>query len=521
MKQQHNRPLLLELGTNWVLENWKISKLPFLASMLVGFLAYTFAFTNKLVNHDEVFTLFFKGGTVSLGRWGLGGLDTIFPNISMPWIYGIFTIVFIAVAACVILRIFSIRNPVLQVLLSGSIMVFPSLIGTFGYMFTVAPYALSFLSAVAAVRLLTLQKNRYCILAAFVCMVFSLSIYQAYISVAASLLLLLVIQQLLQGEEVPSAVKNGIFYVVFLVVSLGAYYGATQIINILKDVSFNDYANGNISFQLSSIPTDIADAYQSFFRYFLDGHCGLLPTPLSRNVHGILLGITMALLFLVLCYPRRKEALRLLLIAGLLVLLPLAINCMHLFTTPDAVHTLVLYGFISVYVLIAIVADACLSLFSQVSWQNFLRQAMLDVVTLGLAVIVFSNIYTANAAYLNLHLRYENAYSFYTSLANDLKNTPEFTEDTKIAILGTYQDPIFYEENFPFLLHLTGVKGFLPDSYSRARFLEFYLGLSIPEASEAEMKAIQESPEYIQMPCYPYYGSTALFGDVLVVKLSE
>mgnify|MGYP003309117704 CR=1 FL=1 len=35
-----------------------------------------------------------------------------------------------------------------------------------------------------------------------------------------------------------------------------------------------------------------------------------------------------------------------------------------------------------------------------------------------------------------------------------------------------------------------------------------------------EIEAIRETPEFAQMPVYPYYGSLRAFGDILVVKLS-
>ncbi len=227
MEQIPNQPLLLQWGANWIRKEWKDCRLPFLSAILFGFLAYTFAFTNKLVNHDEVQSLFMKGGTVTSGRWGLGLLDTVFPNISMPWIYGVLSVVFIAIAACVVVRMFGLKSKLLQVLLSGSIMVFPSLIGTFGYMFTSSSFALSFLLAVIAVWLL--QWNpKLGLIPALGSMIFSLSIYQSYISVAAGLLVILLIQRLIQGDDLPGIIRTGVFYVVFLAVSLGIYYAATQ-----------------------------------------------------------------------------------------------------------------------------------------------------------------------------------------------------------------------------------------------------------------------------------------------------
>lgn len=68
---------------------------------------------------------------------------------------------------------------------------------------------------------------------------------------------------------------------------------------------------------------------------------------------------------------------------------------------------------------------------------------------------------------------------------------------------------------------LTGVTGFKPDSYSKERFLEQYVGFAIPFASQAEEAEIAASPEFAEMSVYPYYGSMKKIGDTFVVKLSD
>jgi len=126
------RPLLLEQAARWCISRFRENKLPFLFSFVIGLACYMFALTNKLVNHDDVHALFMKGGTVTSGRWGLGLLDSIFPNYSMPWIYGLMAIVLMSAAVCVMIRCLSIDNSALKLVFAGSIIAFPSLIGTFG-----------------------------------------------------------------------------------------------------------------------------------------------------------------------------------------------------------------------------------------------------------------------------------------------------------------------------------------------------------------------------------------------------
>ena len=513
------QPLLFQRLLNWLGAKARENRVPLLAAFSFGFLAHMFAFTNKLLNHDEVKSLFSKGGTVVLGRWGLGALDCLFPNVSMPWIYGLMTIALLAVAVCVLIHCLELQSSWAQVLAAGFVLTFPSLTGTFGYMFTSSCYGVAFLLAAVAAWLLKKQDWRHW-LCALVCMVLSLSIYQAYISLTAGVLILMLLQALLKGEDTPRVFRRGIAYVVFLALALGAYYGATQVILRLKHIRMGSYAVDSIAFDPLSLSANILLAYRYFFRYFREGAMGLIPSPLSRWLHPVLL-IFAAVLLVLRLTGRKQDIPGLLLLAALIALLPLAVNCMFLFTTVDAIHTLVLYGFVSVYLLVLLLADGCFSHPAAKKWREGLRRLSLNAIAILSAAIVLINVYIANASYLTLQLRYENACAFYTSLIADIKMMPEFTEGTRLAVIGTWDDPDFYEENLNFTNILTGVTGFKPDSYSKEAFLQYYLGFSIPMASAQEQAQIAASPEYAEMPVYPYYGSLRKIGDTLVVKLSQ
>lgn len=519
MEHTAPRPLLVQRLARWALDCYESCKLPFWASMIWGLLAYTFAFTNKLMNHDEVGQLFGKGATVDSGRWGLNILDNLLPNFSMPWIYGILTVFLIALSICILVRLFAIRSRLVQVVLAGSIMVFPSVIGLFGYMFTSSAYGVAFLCAVAAVWCIR-QKPLLFAIPALALMGFSLSIYQSYISVAAGLLVVLLIQDLLLGEKAIPVIKRGLWYVAFLLTALAGYYIATQILLHLLGIGFNDYAADSMVFQLSELPQKIFLVYQRFVRFFTWQQQALVPSVFSAKVHYVLGLSCLTLVLLWLLRQKKEDAGRVLLLLALIVLLPLAINCMYLLIDTQSIHTLVLYGFVSLYVLAAVLLDTAMHSEAPQKIRKLLSRAALNLGIVALAVIVVINTYVANEAYLNLHLRYENSYAFFTSLVADLRTNPEFQEGTKLAVVGNYDSPDFYEYYFRFLPELTGVMGFLPDSYTYDKFLGFYIGLSIPIASEAEIAQIIATEEYQNMSIYPYYGSTKMINGILVVRLS-
>ena len=83
---------------------------PFFASLLAGLAAHGYAFFNKLVNHDEIESLFGKGATITSGRWGLELVKILFPDWSMPWIYGLVSLLLMAAAACVMLWMLEVRG---------------------------------------------------------------------------------------------------------------------------------------------------------------------------------------------------------------------------------------------------------------------------------------------------------------------------------------------------------------------------------------------------------------------------
>lgn len=510
--------LIVEKLFAWCQEQFQQNKTPFLSALLVGILTYMFAFTNKLINHDEACSLFAKGAGISSGRWGLDLISIIFPDYSMPWIYGVISVVLVAVATCVIVDLFVIKNSVLQGVLAGMIMGFPSLIGTFNYMFTASSYALAFLFAVISVRLFTMKSVKSKLLA-LILMVLSIGIYQSYIAVSASFFLLLVIQQLIRGnKKLWVIIKKGISYVFFLGISLIVYYVITQIILVLTQTSFNAYASGNLDLSILSVVNRIKTAYISFFEEFRWGTLCLISTRLSRIVHivcGIIIGLEIVCLWL------KKNVAEKAMLLVMLAIFPLSINCMYLFTDASAIHTLVLYSFVSIYILAVIVIDNDLKVGDRSGVKGLYYRLTREIVTIAMIVVVISNIYIGNQTYLHLYLKYENAYAFYTSLITAVKMTPDFDSNSKLALVGEGGHLVHPHSEFDRIKVMSGADGFSVNSYSRDAFIINYIGIDVPFASVSEIEEIKKTSEFVEMEVYPYYGSIRKIGDYIVVKLSD
>lgn len=479
---------------------------PFLAALISGLAAHMFMFTNKLVNHDDIEALFYKGATVTSGRWGLELSRLLFPDWSMPWIYGLLTLLLISAALCIIIKVLGISSPLLQIVLAAVVVSFPSLTGTYCFMFTSASYGLAFFLAALCVWFFC-RGGGLNTAAAGMALVLCLSIYQAYVAISASLFVILMIKDCLEGEKSPrKIVLWGLKALAMMAAALAAYFAITLLVFRLTGAEFNDYVLENVN-SSASLPGKILMAYQNFRDIFTFRNYYLISSEISRIVHLLLLAVM--LLGLVLVAAGKRSVLNLALLALLVLLLPLSINCMYLMMSAQSIHTLVLYSFVCLYFLAAVIIEKT---------GPKLVRPMKDITALMLCVVVVSNVYFANMCYLKMHLQYETADAFYVSMIAQIKDTEGFDENSRLAIIGQQDNLLYYAPELDTSL-LLGPSHDLINIYSRENLFRHYLGFDVAFADEEEMEKISAMPEFEQMAEYPYYGSIEKIDNYIVVKL--
>lgn len=475
---------------------------PFLSALVFGLLAHGYAFTNKLLNADETAALFSKGADITSGRWGLAMSSYIFPDVSMPWIYGLISLLLLSAAACLTVRIFRIKSPLLQGLLAGAITVFPAQTGTFCFMYTSAPYALAVFLTVLSVYLCAEKKwGGYA--AASLLMAFALLIYQAYISVAASYFVILLVLRTADGEEKLSQIlKSAVKYFSLLLVTLGIYLAATYIVKLVGGNGYQEYE----VFAEGSIVRRVITAYSSFAKMILKAYFGFVPSKLSMAAH-ILCGAAVTGAIIYVC-ARKRDVKRLVLLLVLLAAFPLSVNCLYLIASVNIIHSVSQFGFVSVYVIAAAAAD------------RFMRGkalAMKDAVIAALSVIIIGNVFFANEVYLKMYLEYENAYAFYNTLTAQAMDTPGYERYTVLDIVGNEHRGA-YSQALIDVKGLVGPNENLIDIYTRCDFILNYLG----QDQYMYREDIIWADWFYDMPVYPDQGSIMKpEGDGrIIIKLS-
>lgn len=461
---------------------------PIASALVVGFAAHMYAFSNKLINADETAALFSKGATVTSGRWGLELVKLIFPDVSMPWIYGVISLLLLSAAACFIIACFQLRGAAFQALFAAAFVAFPAVTANFCYMFTSSSYALAILLASAAVYLFRLGGRRRGLAGALL-LALSLGIYQAYIGLAASLCVLLLLRLLaFSGCSARECLRRGVEYFLWLILALAIYYAVTLITEALLASGYQEYE----VMSGGGILRRVVTAYSAFVGIFLGENFGYVNSGLSMAAHFVCAGLIICAL--VTALYKQRDAARVLLACALAALYPLAVNCMYLIASVDIIHSLVIFGFCSFYILAAVAAE----------WLSASR-ILRPLGALALAVIAACNVFFANKVYLKMQLEYENAYSFYSTLMAQILETPGMEMYTVIDIVGNTDAGITHFDELD--THgFTGPNEDLVNTYTRASFIKYYLGLDLNLYRE---DVIHDFPQYDEMPCYPAEGSIA------------
>lgn len=506
-------------------------KFCFWSTLIIGMLAHLFALTNKLVNHDEMEFLFSKGKSLELGRWGLELIQIMFPNCSMPWYNGIIALIFIAISVCIIVKILKIESKIQQCLIGGVMATFPAITSAMAYMFTITSYSTSILLAVMAAYLATKKENKIKLLLSVICLTISLGIYQAYISLTATIFIIILMQKCMnKDKELKEIIFEAIRYFIILVISLLLYLIVTKIVNTFASANLAEYQGfkdmGHIT--IYGVLVGIAKSYFSFIKI------------LSSDWNGITIGIVLKILYLIIMivdftyiianFIKAKKLDTKKAIAFLLFccMLPVSMNTTYILSSDSWVHSIMVYADFFILIL-PIILSATLVKSKQTKFIN-------KITYIILAIIIFQYITIANECYLRLKLAYNNNHSFYTTLITRIENTDGFDENTKIAFIGRYKGELLTNNNDKFkglnnivgidsnynLISANTIKQFIKQHIGvDFKYVSDELGVDLKDVTDEKLHKLNNLKEVKEMNIYPYDNSIKKIGDIIVVKFSH
>lgn len=498
-----------------------------LSTLAFGLLAHGFALFTKLAIGDEAFLLFTVGATTGSGRWFLGLLGSAVqfffgsPNFSLPLWGGLLTLVCTGLCSCALVSWLGLAKKRSWILVSGILTVFPVMSGLFFYCFTAPYYMLGLLLVLLGGRLLCTRRRAGAFLGSVCLVCLGLSIYQAFLPLFLSLLLVFFLKERFQEPRgtLPGLLKDIGWYCLGCLFIAAFYLLSVRLSIRLSGTELTDY-KGISSMGSASIPEYLhrikLAIYLFFFPARADRYAFLFPYRLLSCYWLTLIGIGLLSLAPILRLFRQSPITG---IAGLLALafFPLAVNFIYLLCAQADVYNLMLFGLMAPFFLLVCLTDWALPA-GNGKTALVLRKAAVVL----LAVFCLFCIRTDNAVYARGHYMQERAKSYFTTMIAQIKSTPGYTGATPVAFVGdiySYTDPTF-----------RGIEGFgalsmapLPyDSspfsigHSWKDFLNLWCGFSPPFANP---EAFESLPEVQAMPAYPDSGSIRMVNGVVVVKL--
>lgn len=513
-----------------------MQKISFVSAIVAGFLAHGYGMANNYIYHDATI-LDGLGITFGIGRWSLGfaGMlnDLVLGNFNLPFINVVISILFIALSSILVVDILRI-NKKFTAIFTGSLMaVYPVVTSSFAYNFTATYYFLALYLVCMAVYVMNKAahdttgldyidtkvaiKNKKVIVKAFliaiICVAFSAGFYQAYLSVAATLFVALLIVDIYKNDEPFIIVfARGIIYAGTLCSGLVLYLIINKISGVVTKTAMVAYQGADDfgKLELAKIPGKIVQAYLHFFYIKWNG------INVSKAMWGfIILFLAIAAVTIVIKLIKKNISISTKVLFVILVgILPLAVNLCYLMSTSEnySVHTLMRYA--TAFVLIvpmSLIEDD--------------RNAFTNLSEILLAALLVCYIFMNNTAYLKMNLVQEEMTSYFSVMESRITSREGFKDDMPMVFVGQFH---INDANLTKLADTYPEIQFLGYEYnaedlinkeSWLRYMRIHAGFE-PVIGDLTNDII-ENEEFSNMNCYPNDGSIKIINGRVVVKLSD
>lgn len=493
-----------------ILPQWKAC---FITAILVGILAHFYKITNWLPNWDSLVFRYHSQNMISLGRWFLPIVCSFSSFYDLPFLNGLIAIAFHGLGAVCICQIFNIKKKVTAGMIGAMAVSVPTVTSVMMYNYVADGYSMAFfLSALAAVYL-TKEKPRFILSAVLIAL--SMGIYQAYITVTITLVLIKLIDEMVYHN-----VLFGDIFKKGLLILLGGILGGVLYFVILKSalaifsVEMLDYQGVNDAMSLSGLDI-FASLYvikETFIKCFFDLSQGI-------NVYVALNTIVLPtiLVFYLICIIRNKVYKKPVNIIAIIVLsfvLLLGAGALAFINAGVDYHNLMLMGYVMFYLPFLVMYE-----------RGADRPFKCWFVLILTIVIIANQVVIANVSYHKAQIAYEKSYGVLIRIADRIDSTSKTEDCDRILVVGALDNSEDYSVNLtPDITGITDGYIIRADDETVGQSvltaaLNDYCEKNYEFISGDEKKALLEKEEIKSMPKWPAEGCVKVTDDVIVIKL--
>lgn len=528
-----------------VKKSWKIAAL---SAVIFGFLVHIYKFTNNFPYFDSFYNFYSSQYMVASGRWFLSAACGLSSYFDLPWLVGIFSVCYMALAAAAVTEVFGMENPCQIMVTSALLVSFPAITETMFFEYTADGYMLAMLLAAVAVccsRVESLGNWKSLVISA-ICLCLTCGIYQCYLAFAFILAVCYFVGKLLAGDLDNKTCLRWIGTQAMVYLSaLLVYYGVWK--GLLKFHGLSRVAYQGINemgvLNAQHIWYAVRSSLLSFVAFLVERN----PLEHGWTVYSALSCLTCAaffLLFAIGCLRGKLYRRKFQFALAMLCLAAVPFGCyICYFITPSVFYTTRMVQCIAV-----------LFVFTGVLCERWVDGKGKNLVLCLLIAVAVKNSVMANVCYTFLDRSYERSYATMTEMASrihmeddgtakyiafvgSLDEWPEEAElgNSQLGTLGPLKTvskaPVVYHDHMAlFLSHYTDFtlsyyrlsgEAFPLMEISDAAPIPQGYTIRFPLLDTQRKYALQSSEEVVSMGIWPSKDSVKCIGDTIVVKLSE
>lgn len=493
-------------------------KIAIFATLFAGVITHGYAMTNLILYHDAAYWRNTVGATYSSGRWMLGFLGEhgligrLFGVYSIPFFQGCIAIILLMVINCLIVNLLEIKQKVLVILTCGIMTCFPTVITLFGFIYTFDYYMLSVLLSVLAVWFTERGRNGWeSVLLPVVFLTLSMGIYQAYISFAASLFWLVLLDVVLRDNswKITDYLRKIRKYLIVCAGSLLLYLGINKLVLSILEIPLTDYQNIE-SIEHVALSERLSRAGRIYKNFFIPNR-EVFPAKMDIAYDALLIIILIIFLLVSMNLIMQKRYSDIVATCIVMGLTSLVIYSSEL-TCADEVHDIMLYSVVFLFyvpvILMRYIDTKCLKRYALIA----------TYIILGYVTIFYSSY--GNRCYVDAVLSQEKAISWMNQLIAQIKSTDGYRPYMQVLLVGKkFEDPSFCSDTGYDVLIRPYKNEDIINSYSWLDFMEIWCGFKMQEVSEKKEKTMIHMEEIENMPSYPLKDSIQIIDDIIVIKM--
>lgn len=495
-------------------------------TFIIGMLAHSYMYFNNAISNDSL-NEFITWDNVRQFKSETGrGLVVFYLQyirgiITVPYLVGIFSLIYISISLYLISKIFDIKSDITLFMISTVMVLNMTVISlTATYMHDLDVDMLALLMATLSVYLLTKFDKGY--LYGIIPLAIAIALYQAFISFAIILVIFKCILDLINKKDSGDVLYYGA-KCIFMIIGAGLFY--LLLVKIIVSVTGIEIVKGkynSISKLLTLTPLNLVEYIKNTWIYTIDKLINP-PTILSENVN---MAVHISLLLLIFYFiiikiiQNKIDAKSILMVLLLVIITPIGMNLSRVLMR-DFSHDVMHYSIFMIYLLPLLFIDSEIYRkdFSQLKNKSYRIAVLLIVV-----FVMFGNFRFANTAYLIKDFEQDANMSLFTRINYDMNNTEGYIDgETPVAFVGRPLNQI--RRNRDFTLRITGMsRSFVPYySYSERykAYFNYILMMDTIFVSEDEIDRLSEDERIINMPVYPSKDSIQMIDGILIVKLGE